>query len=88
MSRVGLKKIVIPNGVNVKVNPDAVHVKGPKGENQKSLRPEIKVDVQGTEVVVSRSSDDRFVRSLHGLTRNEIQNMIVGVTQGFEKILE
>ncbi len=88
MSRVGLKKIIIPNGVNVKVNPDAVHVKGPKGENQKPLRPEIKVDIQGSELVVSRSSDDRFVRSLHGLTRNEIQNMIVGVTQGFEKVLE
>jgi large subunit ribosomal protein L6 len=88
MSRVGLKKITIPNGVNVKVNPDNVQVKGPKGENQKALRPEIKVDVQGTEIAVSRASDDRFVRSLHGLTRNEIQNMIVGVTQGFEKVLE
>lgn len=88
MSRVGLKKITIPNGVHVKVNPDNVHVKGPKGENQKALRPEIKVDVQGTEIAVSRASDDRFVRSLHGLTRNEIQNMIVGVTQGFEKVLE
>jgi large subunit ribosomal protein L6 len=88
MSRVGLKKITIPNGVNVKVNPDTVHVKGPKGENQKPLRPEVKVAVQGSEIVVSRSSDDRFVRSLHGLTRNEIQNMILGVTQGFEKVLE
>ncbi|MBI3802890.1 MAG: 50S ribosomal protein L6 [Nitrospirae bacterium] len=88
MSRVGLKKITVPNGVTVKVNPDSVQVKGPKGENQKPLRPEIKVAVEGSDLTVSRSSEDRFIRSLHGLTRNEIQNMIVGVTQGFERILE
>ena len=88
MSRVGLKKIPIPNGVNVKVNAASVHVKGPKGENEKPIRPEVAVAIQGNEVVVSRSSDERFVRSLHGLTRNEINNMIQGVTQGYERVLE
>ncbi len=88
MSRVGLKKIQIPTGVNVKINPESVQVKGPKGESQRALRPEISVAVEGNEIVVTRSSDERFVRSLHGLTRNEIQNMVQGVTQGFEKILE
>lgn len=88
MSRVGLKKIPIPSGVNVKIDEQGVHVKGPKGESQKSIRSEVAVAVEGSDVVVSRSSDDRFVRSLHGLTRNEINNMILGVTRGYEKILE
>lgn len=88
MSRVGLKKIPIPSGVNVKVNTNSVHVKGPKGENEKPLRPEVAVAIEGNEVVVSRSSDERFVRSLHGLTRNEINNMIQGVTKGYERVLE
>lgn len=88
MSRVGLKKIPIPSGVNVKIDAESIHVKGPKGENQKPLRPEVAVAIEGNEVVVSRSSDERFVRSLHGLTRNEINNMIQGVTQGYDKILE
>ncbi len=88
MSRVGLKKIPIPSGVNVKINAESIHVKGPKGENQKPLRPEVTVAIEGNEVVVSRSSDERFVRSLHGLTRNEISNMIQGVTQGYDRVLE
>ncbi|HZR45222.1 MAG TPA: 50S ribosomal protein L6 [Candidatus Manganitrophaceae bacterium] len=88
MSRVGLKKIAIPSGVNIKVNDQTIHIKGPKGENQKPIRPEVAVAIQGNEVIVSRSSDERFVRSLHGLTRNEINNMIQGVTQGYDKVLE
>lgn len=88
MSRVGLKKIPIPSGVNIKVNEQTIQVKGPKGENQKPIRPEVAVAIEGNEVVVSRSSDDRFIRSLHGLVRNEINNMIQGVTQGYDKILE
>jgi large subunit ribosomal protein L6 len=88
MSRVGLKKIPIPSGVNVKINAQSVHVKGPKGENEKPIRPEVAVVIEGNEVVVSRSSDERFVRSLHGLTRNEISNMILGVTKGYDKVLE
>lgn len=96
MSRVGLKKIPIPNGVHIKIDAhpseqgsrQSIHVKGPKGENQKTIRPEITVSIEGSEVVVSRASDDRFVRSFHGLTRNEINNMILGVTQGYEKVLE
>lgn len=88
MSRVGLKRIPIPNGVNVKVNAQSVHVKGPKGESEKPFRPEVAVAIEGNEVVVSRSSDESFARSLHGLTRNEINNMILGVTQGYERVLE
>lgn len=88
MSRVGLKKISIPAGVQVKIDDQTIHVKGPKGENKKSLHPEIKVVIEGNEITVSRGSEDRFVRSLHGLTRNEIFNMIHGVTQGYEKILD
>ncbi|MGB3941910.1 MAG: 50S ribosomal protein L6 [Candidatus Manganitrophaceae bacterium] len=88
MSRVGLKRVSVPSGVNIKINLDSIHVKGPKGENQKPIRQEVKVVLDGNDLVVSRISDEHFARALHGLTRNEIQNMIVGVTQGFEKILE
>ena len=88
MSRVGLKKISIPTGVNVKVEGQVVQVKGPKGENQKAFHPEVAVAIAGGEVVVSRASDDRFISSLHGLTRNEINNMILGVTKGYERTLE
>ncbi len=88
MSRVGLKKIAVPNGVAVKVSGQDVSVKGPKGEITKSFHPDVAITLSGNEVSVSRSSDDRGVRSLHGLTRNEIQNMMIGVTSGYEKVLE
>ncbi len=88
MSRIGLKKIKIPTGVDVKVSPGLVSVKGPKGSLSKSVRSEVSVVVEGGEVVVSRSSNTPFVRSLHGLTRSEINNVIIGVTEGYEKILD
>ncbi len=88
MSRVGLKKIKIPDGVKVMIDSDTVHVKGPKGALSQQLRPEISVSIEGDEMLVSRTSDRPFVRSLHGLIRAELNNTILGVTKGFEKILD
>jgi len=88
MSRIGLRKIHIPKGVEVKVEAGAFHVKGPKGSDSRPLRPEISVLVSGDEVSVSRASDLPFVRSLHGTVRSELNNVIVGMTQGYQKVLE
>ncbi len=88
MSRVGEKKIQIPSGVTVKVDADIVHVKGPKGESQKAIRPESKVAIEDGYVVVSRCSDERRHKAIHGLARSEINNMVQGVSVGFEKVLE
>ncbi len=88
MSRIGLKKIKVPKGVEVEINPGVFHAKGPRGSISKSFRPEISVAMKEGEVIVSRSSDIPSVRSLHGLTRSEINNVIVGVLDGFEKILD
>ncbi len=88
MSRVGLKKILIPQGVEVNISGQSVRVKGPKGENVKPIRPEVAVRMEQNSVIVTRFSDDSVAKSLHGVMRNEIQNMILGVTGGFEKKLE
>lgn len=88
MSRVGFKKIKIPSGVEVRLNAGMVQVKGPKGTGSQTIRPEIPVAIEGDEVVVTRSSNTPFVRSLHGLIRSKISNTIEGVSVGFEKVLE
>jgi len=88
MSRVGLKKIKIPPGVEVMIDADTVHVKGLKGALSQKLRPEVSVKIDADEILVSRSSDRPFARSLHGLIRSELNNAIQGVTKGFEKILD
>lgn len=88
MSRVGEKKIKIPDGVTVKVDAGIVHVKGPKGEIRKAIRPESKVVIEEGCVVVSRCSDEQRHKALHGLARSEINNMVQGVANGFEKVLE
>jgi len=88
MSRIGRTPITVPAGVDVKVDGTVITVKGPKGTLTKTLNPEIKVDVQDGVIHVTRSSDDRLHRSLHGLTRTLINNMVVGVTQRFTKELE
>ncbi|MEC4677233.1 MAG: 50S ribosomal protein L6 [Nitrospirota bacterium] len=88
MSRIGLKKVKIPKGVKVSLEPGFVHVKGPKGAASKSVRPEVSVSLEGDELSVSRSADTPFVRSLHGLTRSEINNAIIGVTDGYAKTLD
>ncbi len=89
MSRIGRKAIAVPASVNVNIDADKViTVKGPKGELQYKIVPEITVAVEGNEIHVSRSSEDKRDRSLHGLTRVLIANMVHGVTEGFSKTLE
>ena len=88
MSRIGLKPITIPAGVDVNVNGTTVTVKGPNGTLSMDAHPNMTVSIEGSEVIVSRPNDDKENRSLHGLTRTLIHNMIVGVTEGFKKNLE
>lgn len=88
MSRIGNKPITIPAGVEVKLNENTITVKGAKGELSYDFNHEISVKVEGNEIHVTRPSDDKTHRSLHGTTRANIHNMVVGVSDGFEKILE
>ena len=88
MSRIGKLPVSIPAGVTVSVKDQVVTVKGSKGELTQAFDACISVAVEGDHVVVSRSSDDRQERSLHGLYRALIHNMIVGVSEGFTKTLE
>ena len=89
MSRIGRMPITVPAGVTVTVSADnVVTVKGAKGELTQAVDPRISVAVNGTEVVVSRSSDEKEHRSLHGLYRTLIANMVTGVTAGYSKKLE
>ena len=87
MSRIGRKPINIPAGVEVKVDNGVVTVKGPKGELSYSFNPNMTVEVKGAEIEVSRPDDKKENRSLHGLTRTLIHNMVVGVTEGYKKEL-
>ncbi|KGM95908.1 50S ribosomal protein L6 [Clostridium novyi A str. 4552] len=89
MSRVGRLPIEIPNGVNVTVTPEnVVTVKGPKGELTKAMHEDMNIAVEDNNIVVTRPSENVQHRALHGLTRALINNMVVGVTQGYEKTLE
>lgn len=88
MSRVGRAPIEIPSGVEVLKEGNMVTVKGPKGTISRGLSPQIEVSIEGGKVIVKRPSDERNHRSLHGLTRSLLFNMIRGVTEGFEKVLE
>ena len=89
MSRIGRMPIAIPAGVTVSVaENNKVTVKGPKGELTRVLPTEMEIKVEGAEVTVSRPNDLKKMKSLHGLTRTLINNMVVGVTEGFEKKLE
>lgn len=87
MSRVGRLPVEIPKGVTVNVEPSAVTVKGPKGELSAAYRPEVNVSVNDNEVVVERTSETKKARGFHGLYRQLIRNMVVGVTDGFSKTL-
>ena len=88
MSRIGRKPINIPAGVEVKVDNGVVTVKGPKGELSYACNPNMTVEVKGAEILVSRPNDKKENRSLHGLTRTLIHNMVVGVTEGYKKELD
>ena len=89
MSRIGRMPIAIPAGVTVDVaENNKVTVKGPKGELTRVLPSEMEIKVEGAEVLVSRPNDLKKMKSLHGLTRTLINNMVVGVTNGYEKVLE
>ena len=88
MSRIGRKPINIPAGVEVKVEGTCVTVKGPKGTLTQKFQPATNIAVEGAEIVVTRPNDAKENRSLHGLTRTLISNMIIGVTEGFKKELD
>ncbi len=88
MSRIGRKPINIPAGVDVKMDAGVMTVKGPKGTLTQRIHPNMSVAVQGAEILVTRPDDNKENRSLHGLTRTLIHNMVVGVTEGFKKELD
>src|SRR5881392_2439883 len=88
MSRIGRQPIPVPSGVELTIEPDLVRVKGPKGELQERVSREMKIEQSDGAIVVSRPSDRRDHRALHGLTRTLVANMVQGVTDGFEKRLE
>ena len=88
MSRIGRKPINIPAGVEVKVDGSCVTVKGPKGTLTQKFQPSMNIAVEGAEIVVTRPNDDKENRSLHGLTRTLIHNMVEGVHDGYSKKLE
>ena len=88
MSRIGEMPIPVPQGVKVSIKENQVTVKGPKGELSRSFNPAMSISMSDGSVTVSRPSDDRLDRSLHGLTRSLLANMVEGVTKGFQKSLE
>ena len=89
MSRIGRLPVAIPAGVTVKVDEkNVVTVKGPKGELTQNIHPDMKITIEGAVLTVTRPSDDKMHRSLHGLSRTLINNMVIGVTEGYKKELE
>jgi len=88
MSRIGKVPVTVPNGVSVDIDQGEVIVKGPKGELRRQFNPDILIELKEDTLTVSRPSDDRIHRSLHGLTRSLLANMVEGVTDGFNRTLE
>ena len=88
MSRIGKKPIPVPAGVTVSIEPEVVHVNGPRGELHERVPRDITVAQDGDELVVTRPTDRGEHRALHGLTRSLVANMVEGVTTGFQKTLE
>jgi large subunit ribosomal protein L6 len=88
MSRIGLKPIEIPQGVEVKLNGTTVSVKGPKGELTRNVHQDMNIKIEDNVVTIARPSDHKDHRALHGTTRSLINNMVEGVSKGFEKSLE
>src|SRR5690625_4112684 len=85
MSRIGLKVIEIPEGIEIKNDDNLVTVKGPKGELSQQLNSDMIIQIEGNELTVERPNNSKLNRSLHGTTRSLIANMIEGVSKGFEK---
>ena len=88
MSRIGKLPISIPAGVTVTLNGDVVTVKGPKGELSQYVNPLISVEVADDQILLTRKNDDKQVRAFHGLYRSLVNNMVIGVSEGYKKELE
>ena len=88
MSRIGKKPVTLPKGVAVEIQGNTVAVKGPKGELRRTLHTEMQVALADGQVTVSRPSDEKRHKALHGLSRTLVQNMVDGVSKGFSKTLE
>ena len=87
MSRIGKQPVTVPSGVECKIKGNTVDVKGPKGQLTRKMHPNMIIELSDNKVMVTRPSDARLDRSLHGLTRTLINNMILGVSQGYSKQL-
>jgi large subunit ribosomal protein L6 len=88
VSRIGKKPVVLPAGVEAKLEGNVLTVKGPKGTLTRQLHPDMIVEINDREITVSRPSDEKLHRALHGTTRSVINNMVEGVSKGFERSLE
>ena len=88
MSRIGNKVIVLPAGVEVTNNDNVVTVKGPKGELTREFSKDIEIRVEGTEVTLHRPNDSKEMKTIHGTTRALLNNMVIGVSEGFKKELK
>lgn len=88
MSRIGKSPIKVPQGVTVTINGSDITVKGPKGELKQTFRPEMSFSQEKDEILVKRDSEERLSRSLHGLSRTLLNNMVVGVSTGFTKVMQ
>ena len=88
MSRIGKQPIPVPSGVDVKIDGSTVAVKGPKGELTQTFTDVLTIELQEDQLVVTRPDDSRTARSLHGLTRTLLSNMVIGVSDGYSKNLE
>ena len=87
MSRIGLQPVIVPKGVTVTVNGNILHVKGSKGELTQSFEPLVSIVVNDSEVQVSRANESKQAKSMHGLYRSLLNNMVAGASQGFTKLL-
>lgn len=88
MSRIGNKVVVLPAGVEIKQDGNNITVKGPKGELTRELSSDIKMNIEGNEVTFTRPNDSKEMKTIHGTTRANFNNMVVGVSEGFQKALE
>ncbi|MGV8049941.1 MAG: 50S ribosomal protein L6 [Anaerolineaceae bacterium] len=88
MSRIGRLPITVPKGVDVKIEGNKVSVKGPQGSLEQTFSPEISIKMENGKILIERPNDEPRIRALHGTTRALLNNMIVGVDKGFERVLE